>query len=499
MAPIVLFSFIIGYFLLLMLVAWITARGATNESFFIGNRNSSWILVAFGMIGTTLSGVTFVSVPGTVGPQSFLYFQIVLGNLLGFVLIAYILLPLYYRLKLTSIYTYLQSRLGFSSYKTGASFFILSRTLGATARLYLVVRILHDGILQSFGLPFWVTTVIILVMILVYTFEGGVKTIVWTDTLQTSFILIGLIVTAAYLLNSMDFNLAGGVQALANKGYTQVFDFSLSSSSFFLKQILAGAFITITMVGMDQEMMQKNISVKTLPNSQKNMLTFSVIFMLGNLLSLFLGGLLYLFAAQRGITEVGDQLFPVVALQYMPAALSIVFIIALISALFPSADGAITALTSSTCIDIIGLNRRQDWNDERRQKIRKRVHLSYAFIFFLFVMIFRWADNPSMITVILKVAGYTYGPLLGLFSFGMLTKRQVIDKYVVWIAILSPILCFILDQYQRQIFNVYEIGLELLFFNGLITFVGLLLISKKNGDLTPTAGQTLNALRSLKA
>lgn len=473
---------------MLMIVAWITARGATNESFFIGNRNSNWLLVAFGMIGTTLSGVTFVSVPGTVGQQSFLYFQIVLGNLLGFVLIAYILLPLYYRLKLTSIYTYLQTRLGFSSYKTGASFFILSRTLGATARLYLVVRILHDGILRSFGLPFWVTTVIILFMILVYTFEGGVKTIVWTDTLQTSFILVGLVVTATWLLNSLDLSLAGGVQALAHKGYTRVFDLSLSSSSFFLKQILAGAFITITMVGMDQEMMQKNISVKTLPNSQKNMLTFSCIFMIGNLLSLFLGGLLYLFAAQHAITAVGDQLFPLVALQYMPAALSIVFIIALISALFPSADGAITALTSSTCIDIIGLNRREDWNDERRQKIRKRVHLSYALIFFFFVMIFRWADNPSMINVILKVAGYTYGPLLGLFSFGLLTKRQVIDRYVIWIAILSPTLCFVLDHYQGQIFGAYEIGLELLIFNGLITFIGLLLISEKN-SATPTAGQ----------
>ena len=419
MSPVVLFSFIIGYFLLLMIVAFVTARGANNESFFIGNRNSSWILVAFGMIGTTLSGVTFVSVPGTVGQQSFLYLQIVLGNWLGFILIAYILLPLYYRLKLTSIYSYLQVRLGTHSYKTGASFFLLSRTLGATARLYLVVRILHDGILQSFGLPFWSTTVIILIMILIYTFEGGVKTIVYTDTLQTSFILIGLVVTIGYLLNSLNYSFSEGLKALHDNGYTRIFDLSATSSTFFMKQILAGAFITITMVGMDQEMMQKNISVKTLPDSQKNMLTFSFIFLLGNLLSLFLGGLLYLFAAQHDITVVGDQLFPLVALKYLPAGLSIVFIIALISALFPSADGAITALTSSTCIDIIGINRRTDWSEVKRLRIRKTVHLTFAFVFFVFVMIFRWTDNPSMITLILKVAGYTYGPLLGLFSFGV--------------------------------------------------------------------------------
>ena len=302
MSPILLFSVIIGYFVLLMAVAWVTSKGANNESFFIGNRNSSWMLVAFGMIGTTLSGVTFVSVPGAVGQQGFIYAQIILGNFIGFILIAYLLLPLYYRLNLTSIYTYLQVRLGFQSYKTGASFFILSRTLGATARLFLVVRILHDGILQNFGLPFWVTTLIILGMILIYTFEGGVKTIVWTDTLQTSFIVGGLVITIGFLLNSLDLNLITGFQAMEAKGYARFFDYDVSSNSFFIKQILAGALIMITMVGMDQEMMQKNISVKTLADSRKNMLTFSVIFVMGNMLSLFLGGLLYVFAAEQGIT-----------------------------------------------------------------------------------------------------------------------------------------------------------------------------------------------------
>lgn len=477
MSPTLLFSVIIGYFVLLMAVAWATSKGANNESFFIGNRNSSWMLVAFGMIGTTLSGVTFVSVPGAVGQQGFIYAQIILGNFIGFILIAYLLLPLYYKLNLTSIYTYLQVRLGFQSYKTGASFFILSRTLGATARLFLVVRILHDGILQSFGLPFWVTTLIILGMILVYTFEGGVKTIVWTDTLQTSFIVGGLIITIGYLLNSLDLNVFSGFQAMEAKGYTRFFDYDVSSNSFFVKQILAGTLIMITMVGMDQEMMQKNISVKTLADSRKNMLTFSVIFVIGNMLSLFLGGLLHVYAADQGITAVGDHLFPAVALNYLPPALSIVFIIALISALFPSADGAITALTSSTCIDIIGINRRKDWNEARRMRVRKGVHLFFAALFFVFVMFFRWRDDPSMISVILKAAGYTYGPLLGLFAFGMITRRQVRDHLVVYVTIASPLVCLLLDYYQEYLFETYRIGLELVFFNGLATFIGLWLIS----------------------
>ncbi|HQQ98658.1 MAG TPA: sodium:solute symporter [Cyclobacteriaceae bacterium] len=477
MSPTLLFSVIIGYFVLLMAVAWATSKGANNESFFIGNRNSSWMLVAFGMIGTTLSGVTFVSVPGAVGQQGFIYAQIILGNFIGFILIAYLLLPLYYKLNLTSIYTYLQVRLGFISYKTGASFFILSRTLGATARLFLVVRILHDGILQNFGLPFWVTTLIILGMILIYTFEGGVKTIVWTDTLQTSFIVGGLLITIGYLLNSLDLNLFSGFQALNEKGYTRLFDYDVSSNTFVIKQILAGTLIMITMVGMDQEMMQKNISVKTLADSRKNMLTFSVIFVLGNMLSLFLGGLLYLYAGKEGITAVGDHLFPAVALNYLPPALAIVFIIALISALFPSADGAITALTSSTCIDIIGINRRSDWDEAKRLRVRKQVHLFFALLFFVFVMFFRWKDDPSMITVILKAAGYTYGPLLGLFAFGMITRRSVRDQWVIYVTVTAPLLCLLLDYYQERIFDTYRIGLELVFFNGLATFIGLWFIS----------------------
>jgi Na+/proline symporter len=356
-------------------------------------------------------------------------------------------------------------------------FFILSRTLGATARLYLVVAILQDAILASFGVPFWLTTLIILVMILLYTFEGGVKTIVWTDTLQTTCMLAGLVICIIYILKSLNISFSEGLSTITEAGYTNIFITDPNSRLFFLKQILAGAFITITMTGMDQEMMQKNISVRTLKDSQKNMLTFSTIMVIVNLLFLFLGGLLYLFAGTNGVGATGDKLFPTVALEHMPPFISIVFIIALISALFPSADGAITALTSSFSIDLLGMKRREDWDDKKKQKVRKTVHLVFAVIFLLFVMVFKWVNNPSMIGVILKVAAYTYGPLLGLFAFGMLTKRRVKDKLVPYIAFASPLICFVIDKFQQKIFGSFEIGLELLIINGLITFIGLYLVS----------------------
>jgi Na+/proline symporter len=486
MSATLLFSFVIGYFLLLLVVAYFTSRNSNNDSFFIGNKNSNWMLVAFGMIGTSLSGVTFVSVPGAVGKafgdgfEAFTYFQIVIGYVLGYFVIAYVLLPLYYRLNLTSIYNYLSTRLGFVSYKTGASFFILSRTLGATARLYLVVAILQDAILASFGIPFWLTTLIILFMILMYTFEGGVKTIVWTDTLQTTCMLAGLVICVIYILKTLNLNFTEGVQALSDRGFTRIFVWDPASRLFFLKQILAGAFITITMTGMDQEMMQKNISVKTLRDSRKNMLSFAFIQAAVVLLFLFLGGLLYLFAASKGITAAPDKLFPTIALgQGVPAIISVIFIIALISALFPSADGAITALTSSFCIDILGLKRRQERTEAEQKKIRKTVHLAFALLFLILVMVFKWVASSSMIGVILKVAGYTYGPLLGLFGFGLLTSRSVNDKRVPYVAVAAPLLCFFIDKFQKNIFGDFEIGLELILINGLLTFIGLMLISRK--------------------
>lgn len=498
MSPIVLFSFVIGYFALLLGVAWYTSRNSDNESFFIGNRNSNWMLVAFGMIGTSLSGVTFVSVPGTVGDfagnafKGFGYFQVVIGYFLGYLVIAYILLPLYYRLNLTSIYNYLLHRFGFYSYKTGSLFFILSRTIGATARLYLVINVLQIFILEQMGVSFTVTTLIILLMILLYTFEGGVKTIVYTDTLQTSFMLIGLVVCVIYILSHLHLNVGTALDALSLKNYTHIFNMDPGSKGFFIKQIIGGAFITIAMTGLDQEMMQKNISVKNLKDSQKNMLTFSTVIVVVNFLFLLLGGILYLYVLQNGgayngtqllldgKNVIGDDLFPTIALQFLPKAISIIFIIGLISALFPSADGALTALTSSFCIDLLGLKRRTDWDQKKQRRVRLIVHFTFTIIFFLCILMFKWINNKSIIYVILDLAGYTYGPLLGLFSFGILTKRVIKDGGIVTaICLAAPVLSYFLSKYSAELLGGYQIGIELLIINGLLTFLGLWLISKK--------------------
>jgi Na+/proline symporter len=502
MSSTLLFTFVIGYFLVLLIVAYYTSRNSNNDSFFIGNRNSNWMLVAFGMIGTSLSGVTFVSVPGTVGPAGFAYFQVVIGYLIGYMIIAFILLPLYYKLNLTSIYNYLHHRFGAISYKTGALFFIISRTLGATARLYLVINVLQIFILQDMGIPFGLTTFIILLMILLYTFEGGVKTIVFTDTLQTTFMLFGLVACIIYIMNHVPFDMPTIFSEMKQRGMTRVFNTDVNSPSYFLKHILGGVFITVGMTGLDQEMMQKNISVKNLRDSQKNMVTFSLTLALVNFLFLILGGLLYLFASSNGIKTVNDDLFPTVALNYMPTALSIVFIIGLISALFPSADGALTALTSSYCIDILGLKRREGLSEKSQKRIRLTVHFTFAIIFFLMVMGFKLIDNKSIIDVILKVAGFTYGPLLGLFAFGILTKRSINDKYALYVCLAAPLLILCIDfinnieWYEKQlklapemlegiknistsVFGTFRIGYELLIYNGILTYLGLWIISKR--------------------
>ncbi|HET9824914.1 MAG TPA: sodium:solute symporter [Chitinophagaceae bacterium] len=503
MSPGLLFAFVIGYFILLLIVAWYTSRNANNESFFIGNRNSNWILVAFGMIGTSLSGVTFVSVPGTVGVAGFAYFQVVLGYFIGYFIIAFVLLPLYYRMNLTSIYNYLEHRFGMTSYKTGALFFILSRVLGATARLYLVINVLQIFILKDMNIPFALTSFVILLMILLYTFEGGVKTIVFTDTLQTTFMLLGLIVCIIYIMNNMGHSVGSTLHELNGRGLTRIFNTDVNSPGFFIKQIIGGLFITATMTGLDQEMMQKNISVRTLHDSKKNVLTFSAIIVLVNFLFLLMGGLLYLFAYAKGISTPPDDLFPTIALHSMGKVIPIIFVIGLISALFPSADGALTALTSSFCIDMLGMKRRDEWDERRRKRIRLTVHFIFAIIFFLMVMGFKWVNNKSIIDVILKVAGFTYGPLLGLFAFGILTKRSIKDHLAIYACIAAPLLIWGIDfinnieWYQKQfhltghwtnsvknfsesVFGNFKIGYELLIYNGLLTFLGLLLISKKS-------------------
>ncbi len=481
-----LFLFVVLYFLVLLAVAKVTGKNSNNMSFFIGNKNSNWMLVAFGMIGTSLSGVTFVSVPGAVGKDGFHYLQITIGYLIGYFTIAYVLLPIYYKMNLTSIYNYLEQRLGFGAYKTGASFFILSRTLGATARLYLVVKILQVFILDNLHVPFWATTLVILAMILLYTYEGGVKTIVYTDTLQTSGMLLGLIICSIYILSNLHLSVGDALVAMQAKGIATVFNPDVNAKSFFLKQIIGGAFITLTMTGLDQEMMQKNISVKNLKDAQKNMITigFTMLFVIS--LFLFLGGLLHLYAAQLNLTAVGDDLFPTLALQHMPPYLSIIFILALISALFPSADGAITALTSSFCIDIVGMQRNNQWDEAKKKKIRQRIHLGFAFLFLIIVLVFKWIDNKSIIDLLLKIASYTYGPLLGLFAFGILTKRSIKDNWAFLPCFIAPLLCIFLDYLQPYFFGSvptsFRIGQELLIINGLFTFIGLFLISSQNSE-----------------
>jgi len=506
MSPTLLFLFVILYFVLLLFVAYFTSKNSNNDTFFIGNKSSNWMLVAFGMIGTSLSGVTFVSVPGGVGDfagnsfKGFAYMQVAIGYLIGYAVIAFVLLPLYYRLNLTSIYNYLLQRFGTVAYKTGALFFIISRTVGATARLYLVINVLQFFILDKMGVPFIVTAAVILLMILLYTFEGGVKTIVYTDTLQTSLMIAGLIICIIYILSSLHLSTGEAFAQMKTKGYLNIFNTDVNSKGFFLKQIVGGAFITIAMTGLDQEMMQKNISVKRLADSQKNVVTLAIVLVSVLVLFLLLGGLLYLFAGANGGTYqdvmvngkmvkqlvlndtniIGDKAFPSIVLNYLPAGVGIIFIIALISALFPSADGALTALTSSFCIDILGLKQRKDLDEKQKKRLRLTVHLTFTVIFLICIMIFKIVNDNSIIDKILDLAGYTYGPLLGLFSFGIFTRRRLPNTFAVTLVCLAaPVVSYIISMNAKSWFNGYQVGIELLLINGLLTFLGLLFISGK--------------------
>ena len=502
MSSSLLFVFVIGYFLLLLGIAWRTSRNSNNESFFIGNRSSNWMLVAFGMIGTSLSGVTFVSVPGTVGdlasgaPKAFGYMQVIIGNWIGYMVIAFVLLPLYYRLHLTSIYNYLHTRFGMVAYRTGALFFLISRTVGATARLYLVINVLHVFILRDMGIPFWLTTFVILLMILLYTFEGGVKTIVYTDTLQTTFMLLGLVVCIVYILGQLELSFGGAWRSMESVGYTRIFTTDLQGKGFFLKQILGGMFIAIAMTGLDQEMMQKNISVSNIRDSKKNVVTFSFVMAFVSFLFLFLGGLLYMYSMHLGAAYQGtklvfhgnplapDDLFPTMALGYLPQAISIIFIIGLISALFPSADGALTALTSSFCIDLLNLRDRPGFSEARLRRTRLTVHVSFTVLFLLCILIFKWVNKKSIVYTILELAGYTYGPLLGLFAFGIFTRRVLPDTWkITVVCLVAPVLCYFLSQYSAVWLGGFQIGLELLLINGLLTFLGLWGLSRRSATL----------------
>lgn len=499
-----LLSIVLAYFLLLLIIAFVTSRGSNNESFFVGNRSSKWWVVAFGMIGTSLSGMTFISVPGTVESSGFAYFQVVIGYWIGYFVVAFVLLPVYYKLQLTSIYTYLEKRIGKNAHVTGALFFILSRTLGATLRLYLVIKVLEIFILQQLGVGFEVTAIVILGLILLYTFKGGVKTIVWTDTLQTTFMLAALIITVFYLSGKLGMNIFESWSSVREAGFTKTFTFDVLSGNNFMKQILGGMFITIAMTGLDQEMMQKNISVSNLRDSQKNMVVMGTLQMIVVFIFLFLGGVLTLYANQQGIAASGDDLFPSIAIldPVVPFFITVCFIIGLISALFPSADGALTALTSSFCIDLLGLQKRTDWDEKKRTRVRLTVHHIFALVFLACVFFFREVDNGSLIIILLKLAGYTYGPLLGLFAFGILTRRQVSEKWPLVVCLISLVLTLVLDifnnpewyapkfdfsegttatisEYGMQLFRGYKIGVELIIINAAITFGLLYLVSKK--------------------
>jgi len=480
MAPLLILGIFLIYTVILFSVTWFTARRADSQSFFIGNKKSPWFVVAYGMIGASLSGVTFMSVPGWVKDTQFSYMVVVLGYLVGYFVIALVLLPLYYRLKLTSIYSYLEQRFGFWSYKTGAGFFILSRTLGASLRMFLVISVLQLFVFDAWHVKFWVNVLVFISLIILYTFKGGIRTIIWTDTLQTTFMLFAVILSVIYIGKDLHISLFKLASVVKESTVSKMFITDWHNPRFFLKQFFSGMFITITMTGLDQEMMQKNLSCKNIREAQKNMFTFSAILMLVNLLFLFLGALLLIFIQNKGLTAPSsDAIFPTIAINYLGPVAGIVFLIGLISAAFPSADGAITSLTTSVSIDFLNLEKREGISDKTKTRIRYIVHLTIALVFFISVLIFNKLNDRAVIDKLFTIAGYTYGPLLGLFTFGLFTRRLVKDKITPFIAVLSPIVCYFLSKYSVLLFNGYKFGFELLLLNGFLTFTGLLIFSRK--------------------
>lgn len=482
-------SLILGLFLLytalLFLVTWITARKANNQSFYLGNKISPWYVVAYGMIGASLSGVTFMSTPGWVADTQFSYMAVVLGFFFGYMIIALILLPLYYRLKLTSIYTYLEQRFGYYSYKTGSGFFIISRILGASLRMFLVIYVLQLFVFDAWNVPFWVNVLIFIVLIILYTLKGGVRTIIWTDTFQTTFMLLAVIITVIFISKELGFSISDLIKQVSKSPDSRIFITDWHNERHFIKQFFSGMFITIVMTGLDQEMMQKNLSCKNIKEAQKNMFTFSFILVFVNLLFLFLGALLLMYARNKGITvEMTDELFPTIALRYLGPVAGVVFFIGLISAAFPSADGALTSLTTVVSIDFLGLNKKDHLSEAVKTRIRYWVHITIALIFFVCILIFKALNDRAVIDKIYTIAGYTYGPLLGLYTFGLYTTRKVNDKMTPVIAVISPVICYILNIYSEELLSGYKFGFEMLLVNGFLTFMGLLIFSRKDLTLT---------------
>lgn len=472
---------ITSYFLLLFLISWLTTRKISSESFFTGDRQSPWFLVAFGMIGASLSGVTFISVPGEVGNTNFYYFQVVLGYIIGYAVIAMVLLPLYYRLNLVSIYSYLEGRFGFWSYKTGAFFFILSRTLGSSIRVFLVAGVLQLILFDQWGIPFWVSVLITVALIWLYTFRGGIKTVVWTDTLQTAFMLLAVLISIYLVVVELNISGIGEmVDMVAADSRSTIFNWDWQDGTNFFKQFLSGIFIVIVMTGLDQDMMQKNLTCRNIGDAQKNMFWFTIILVLVNLLFLALGVLLYLYSEAKGINLPlnSDDLYPMLATEHFSTLAGIVFVLGIIAAAYSSADSTLTALTTSFCYDFLEIERKYPLKD--RTRIRQRVHLGFSVLLFLCILLFRWINDQSVINAVFIIAGYTYGPLLGLYAFGLFTKYKIRDKWVPLLAVSAPLIAFVFDLNSETWFYGYRFGFEILILNGLIMYLGLLLIREKN-------------------
>jgi Na+/proline symporter len=485
MSPILISSILIAYFITLVTISYFTSKGADSNTFFTANRQSPWYLVAFGMIGSSLSGVTFVSVPGNVGKIGFGYFQVVLGYLVGYWVIIGVLMPLYYRLNVISIYTYLEQRFGTWAYKTGAFFFLISRTIGSSLRLFLAATVLQLFLFDAWGVPFFVTVATTIVLIWVYTFKGGIKTIVWTDSFQTLFLVTAVAVTVWQIAAKLDLNLATMISSIQDNGYARIFYFDdVDSPLFFPKQFFGGAFIAIAMTGLDQEIMQKNLTCKTLGDAQKNMFWFSLTLVLVNILFLTLGALLYIYSAQKGlpIPSLSDELYPQLAFTELGPLVGILFLLGITASSYASADSALAGLTTSFCIDFLQF---KDKPEVVKQRQKFMVHVGFSVLFLVIILIFKELNEKSVIDAVLNVAGYTYGPLLGLFSFGIFTRRQVKGWMVPIVCVLSPALSYLLSKNSVSWFDGYKIGIEILIINGLITFFGLLLISDFRKKISP--------------
>jgi len=481
MSPALILLIIALYFTLLLFIGWLTGRKANSEGFFVGNRRSPWIVVSIGMIGASLSGVTFISVPGWVIDSQFSYMQMVLGYLAGYVVIAEILLPLYYRLRLTSIYTYLSERFGRHTYKTGALFFLLSRTIGASFRLYLVASVLQLTVFDSWNVPFILTVLITLALIWLYTYRGGIKTIIWTDTLQTFFMLSAVVLTVVFISKSLDLDFRSLVATVRENGLSRIFFFDdLNDQRHFLKQFFGGMFITIVMTGLDQDMMQKNLSCRNVSDARKNVYLYSFAFVPVNLIFLVLGVLLVIYAGFAGIAipDQTDNLFPIIATSGgLGNLVTILFILGLIAAAYSSADSALTSLTTSFTVDIL---ERSGEEESKLRNTRSRVHLLFTILLAGTIMLFRSVNDQSVISALFTVAGYTYGPLLGMYAFGLFTRWQVNDRLMPLVAILSPVICILVNKYSEALLGGYKFGFELLILNGLITFAGMFIIRKNS-------------------